>query len=134
MIGYKSSLLCAYASLWIPFGLALADTSTCPVPRYRAEVVRVIDGDTYVMRLALGLEVEVVTTVRLAVVDTPEMRGEQRPRGEAAKSFVEDWFAEHRVLYVQASKKGKYGRWIGTITCGHGKDLGTAIVTAGHVK
>ena len=45
---------------------------------YRAELIRVIDGDTVVMSLDLGFKTFVVRTLRLLDIDAPEVRGKRR--------------------------------------------------------
>jgi endonuclease YncB( thermonuclease family) len=49
------------------------DTLPGPIP---AELVRVIDGDTLVVRAHIWLGQTVETHVRLAGIDTPELRGD----------------------------------------------------------
>ena len=44
-----------------------------PTPAYPAEVLRVIDGDTFEARLRVWPGLEVVTKVRLAGIDAPEL-------------------------------------------------------------
>lgn len=88
---------------------------------YPAQLVRIIDGDTIVCRLDLGFRMFSVMPVRLAGVDTPEIRGPERPAGLIAKDFVEDWMQVacdpilDWPLLIESEKLGKYGRPIGTI-------------------
>jgi len=70
---------------------------------YRAKVVEIIDGDTYDLKIDLGLRVQTKIRVRLHGVDTPETYGVKAgsaewKRGQAAKAFVRAWFeAGHAV-------------------------------------
>ncbi|GEM_PF-2379354 len=69
-----------------------------------ATVVRVVDGDTLIVRLANGKE----ERVRLLGVDTPE---KTQPMGQLAKKFTEDMVLGRRVvLEFEKNKRGRYGR------------------------
>lgn len=56
-----------------------------PAYKYRAYCERVIDGDTYWLRVDLGFHAALTIPVRLHGVDTPEMN---TPEGKAAREFV----------------------------------------------
>jgi micrococcal nuclease len=81
---------------------------------YKAHCTSVYDGDTITVTLDLGfgLRMEKVK-LRLAGIDTPEMR---RPELEEARR-VRDWLRDKildkdiYVLTIQ-DKKGKYGRFL----------------------
>lgn len=101
------------------------------------DLVRVVDGDTVDLRVDLGYNVAVTERIRLGGIDCPEMRGENKEAGKAAKAFAARWFAattEHYVLTVK-NKKGKYGRYIGGIYGSSGEVLeclNEELVVAGH--
>jgi micrococcal nuclease len=62
-----------------------------PAYQYRAEVVRVVDGDTIDVILDFGFSLKQKMRLRLAYVDTPELRSkdeDERDRAQAAKQFV----------------------------------------------
>jgi len=91
---------------------------------YKARCIKVIDGDTFDLEIDLGFNIKITERVRLARVDTPEIRGEERPEGLKAKQFVNDalyiktpWLTAHsKDLYIDTTKgKGKYGRWIAEV-------------------
>ena len=100
----------------------------------RAQVERVIDGDTVKMRVAIWLEQEILISVRLSGVDTPELF---RPKCEAeralaleAKSFVEDFLQGGEAELIDI-EQGKYaGRVVARIEA-DGEALGSALVAAG---
>lgn len=88
---------------------------------YPASVVRIIDGDTIVCDIELGLDVVLVNQyIRLYQVDTPELTGEEKEEGKIAR----DWLVE-RVKNGEVEieirpefgnqGKGKYGRWLGIL-------------------
>lgn len=87
---------------------------------YRARVIRVIDGDTLDLEVDLGFRVYHQVRVRLADVDAPEPRGDERERGLEAKAFVEEWAELLRhgsewPLRIATAKVGKYGRWLASV-------------------
>lgn len=91
--------------------------------QYKAKVNRVIDGDTVVLDIDLGMEVWLHDQhVRLGNFDAPETRTrnlEEKARGLAAKAFLADHLKPgfHVILDSQdySGERGKYGRIIGDI-------------------
>lgn len=85
-----------------------------PLYSYRCEVVRVIDGDSIVVDIDMGMKVwKKDEHLRLLDIDTPEIRGEEKPQGLISKQFVVDWIAARKdVIYIQTLKAGKFGRWL----------------------
>lgn len=84
---------------------------------YRCRVERVVDGDTLDLEVDLGFRVYHRVRVRLASIDTPEVRGPEREFGLQAKAFVEEWVKSRDSIHewpflVATSKTGKYGRWL----------------------
>lgn len=91
-----------------------------------ARVVDCYDGDTLklVMPVPWAGGALRKVTARLLGVDTPEVRGESKPRGEAAHAFVLRWLAPsfdggrpkeffqgvHAVVRVECFGNDKYGR------------------------
>lgn len=70
------------------FGVQASETIAGPIP---ALVVRVIDGDTIVVRAHIWLGHDVETTIRIDGVDTPELRGKckyEKNLAVKAKKFV----------------------------------------------
>lgn len=58
---------------------------------YRAEVLRVLDGDTFEARVNLWPGLDTTTRIRLRGIDTPEMKarcGEERVKAEAARNTL----------------------------------------------
>ena len=88
---------------------------------YPAKVERVIDGDTIVVDLQLGLGVVLDDQyIRFYGIDAWETRGEEREKGLKAKEYLEERLSkgkieiEIRPEWGQAGK-GKYGRWLGIV-------------------
>jgi micrococcal nuclease len=102
----------------------------------RARVTRVIDGDTLDLMIDLGYEVWKSQRVRLALIDTPEVRGVEKEAGLAAKQFVVEWVSKAGPLFYVASKikrsKDKYGRYVVKIYDVDGNCLNSILHTTGH--
>ncbi len=81
---------------------------------YRAQLVRVIDGDTYALAIDLGFDVTITRHIRLAAIDCPE-------RGTAAglqtTIAAARWFAQaNGEVVIQSKHYDRYGRTIATVT------------------
>jgi endonuclease YncB( thermonuclease family) len=78
---------------------------------YACQLVRVVDGDTFVVNVDLGFEVHVTMTVRLAHVNAPELN---TFAGRQAKTLVAGWFGDVNQVHTLFSyaTKDKYGRRI----------------------
>jgi micrococcal nuclease len=97
-----------------------------------ALVVRVVDGDTLIVRLDDGRE----ERVRLAAIDAPEIsRKNPDPRGLAAAEFVRRACQGQEVLLLPAGRRtvfprDRYRRLVARVLVG-GQDLGAALVFLG---
>lgn len=81
---------------------------------YRAEVKDVYDGDTFRADIDLGLNICISykgQSFRLADIDTPELRGDERPDGLIVRDYVRDLILGKEVI-VNTMKTGKFGRWL----------------------
>ena len=87
------------------------------------EVVRIADGDTLTLLTADHSQ----HRIRLADIDTPERR---QPWGKRARqALAGKVFRKH--VRVEASKKDRYGRWIGRVHLGQ-RDINAEMVEEGH--
>ena len=88
---------------------------------YRAEVRRVVDGDTVDVTIDCGFNIHIKERVRLSGIDTPECRTrdlEEKKRGLAAKDrLIEilESFGNKFIIKTSIDKKGKFGRLLGEI-------------------
>jgi micrococcal nuclease len=107
---------------------------------YDASLVRVVDGDTVVLKIDLGFKVETEQSCRLYGIDTPELIGETRAAGLAAKVFVEmSLAAATGKLRVKTHKpiRDKYGRYLVELLYPVGDtdiNLNEQLVTFGYAK
>ncbi|MGI6555686.1 MAG: thermonuclease family protein [Bacillota bacterium] len=78
-----------------------------PLLLEKAEVVRVVDGDTVVVRLETGAE----ERVRFIGVNTPESTTKHEPYGEEAASFTRSRL-DGEIVYLEkdVSDRDRYGR------------------------
>jgi micrococcal nuclease len=85
---------------------------------YQAQVLHVIDGDTFAARITVWLGQDIVTLVRLRGVDAPEMHGrcrQERARAHEAKRVLAEFLASG-TLYLRDIGQGKYaGRTIAEV-------------------
>lgn len=102
-----------------------------PVP---ARVLEVIDGDTIRVRARIWLGQELETSVRLAGVDAPELKGRcprERELAQTAKSYIVTQVAgqEVRLFDVHLDKYG--GRVIARVETPRGENLSSGLIAAG---
>lgn len=84
---------------------------------YKAFVTRVIDGDTIVVDIDLGLGVwKKDERIRLAGINAPEIRGESRTQGFITTKILKTYVLEKNII-IKTTKddKGKYGRYIAEV-------------------
>lgn len=106
-----------------------------PCYRYSAIVASIYDGDTIRADIDLGFGCWVKNAkLRLAGIDTPEIRGGARPAGLAAKEFVSDRIpaGSEIIIVTDKDRTGKYGRYIATIFYDGGQNLNEQLVESGH--
>jgi micrococcal nuclease len=94
--------------------------------KYKAKVLRIVDGDTLDLTVDLGFGFTFRARVRLADFDAPESF---RPSCQAEKehanevvAFLEEVIPKGTEVLLDTNKTGKYGRWIGDIEA-RGGDL-----------
>jgi endonuclease YncB( thermonuclease family) len=91
---------------------ARLERSLAHVFHYPAELLRVIDGDTILVRIDLGFETFRRETIRLRGIDTPELRTKE---GKAARQFVVEALKTVKGLVVRTYKTDVYGRYVGDV-------------------
>ena len=116
---------------------------------YKAELVRVVDGDTVELMIDLGFSQFTRQTMRLYGIDAPELRTEA---GKAAKAWLWEALQPLESIYVQTiqlstkAKRDKYGRFLAvlysdltTVTVVmresiHPRSINAKMITEGHAK
>lgn len=84
---------------------------------YKAIVTDVYDGDSITVDIDLGFKSWLKDVkLRLYGIDTPEVRGVERPDGLISRDFVRDKIENQEIVLVTyKDKTGKYGRWLADI-------------------
>jgi endonuclease YncB( thermonuclease family) len=113
--------------------------STLPAPSlsYPAQVLRVIDGDTFEARVNLWPGLDVTTRVRLRGIDAPEMKArcsDERVRAEAARDALRVLLdqGEVGIAHVTLDKYG--GRVVADASTAATPDVSAALLDAGHAR
>jgi endonuclease YncB( thermonuclease family) len=79
---------------------------------YRAEVMRVLDGDTLLARLDLGFDVWKKERIRFAGVDAPAL---DEDGGDEAFEYVRDQLGKAKVVVIYTNKAEAHGRYVGHV-------------------
>jgi len=84
---------------------------------YKAIVTKVYDGDTITVDIDLGLHSWIKKErLRLSEIDTPEIRGKERPEGLIAAEYLRNLLlGQEIIIETIKDKKGKYGRYLARI-------------------
>ena len=102
-----------------------------PIP---ARVDRVVDGDTVVVVATIWLGQTLTTHVRIAGVDTPELRGDcpaERELARAARDGLADLLVSSEVT-LHGVRMGTFaGRVVAQVRNAQGRDVGQALLTQG---
>jgi endonuclease YncB( thermonuclease family) len=85
--------------------------ATSPLFTYRAEVKKVVDGDTADFLIDLGFQVWKRQKIRFAGVDAPALK----ESGEEAYEYVQAQLGKAKTVVIQTHKIDIYGRYIGWI-------------------
>jgi len=105
--------------------------------QYAATVKRIIDGDTYELEVDLGFGIIKTDKFRLLGIDTPETWrpscDNEELHGQQARYFVHDAIMD-KLIYIETSKTGKYGRYLCNVTYDGDKDLCEELKKAGFEK
>ena len=84
---------------------------------YPFTLTRVIDGDTVVGDIDLGFNIKLTNQrIRLIGINTPEIKGAERPDGLISKKFVEDTVMGKKLRFSsEEAGRDNFGRLLGTV-------------------
>lgn len=99
--------------------------------KYRADIDRVVDGDTVDVWVDLGFRIKTHQRLRLFGIDTPE-RGQEN--WAEAKAYLEKLLPKGSFATIETEKGDKYGRWIATIVNVDGEDVNKSMIDSGLAK
>lgn len=108
---YPSSMV----TISTPESEVLGDTKSQAMDVLNCVLVRVIDGDTIIVKFYVWSDIILEKYIRFDDIDTWEMRGPNKEKGKAAKEFLKELLASGDVILHTKRKKGKYGRLLGSI-------------------
>ena len=105
--------------------------------RYRAQLLRVVDGDTADVMIDLGFNVWTKKRLRFMGVDTWEKRTrnlEEKAKGIAASEFTQKYLERNDGKFtIQSHGVGKYGRVLAEIFIdGEETSLNKLLIENGH--
>ena len=124
--------MCLFCLLLLMPPLSAHESLPGPVP---ATVLRVIDGDSLVVRATIWLGQELETTARLLGVDTPELRGDcggERSLATRSRAFTAGLAATGAEISFSDIQLGKFaGRVLTRVETAGGVDIGQALIDAG---
>ena len=104
---------------------------------YNGIVKSIYDGDTIRIDVDLGFDTVIHNMKpRLSGIDTPEIRGDERPLGLIAKEFVVERIPVGSTIQIMTEKDatGKYGRYLATIFYDVGRNLNEELVASGNAE
>lgn len=103
-----------------------------PTYRYKAELARIIDADTWVLSIDLGWYISANKHVRLRDVNCPEPG---KPGGDEATAFVTDLLTGKPLIVESYKDRRSFARWVcdvWIIEDGEAVNVAQAIIDAGH--
>ncbi len=117
--------------------LTRGDAPSVSRAAHPAEVLRVLDGDTFEARVHLWPGLDVTTRVRLRGIDAPELKArcmEERVKAEAARDALKAILdqGEVGIMRVLLDKYG--GRVLADAATRVISDVGALLLDAGHVR
>jgi endonuclease YncB( thermonuclease family) len=104
---------------------------------YPAEVVRVIDGDTFEARVRVWPGLDVSTKVRLRNVDAPELHArcaDELAKAQAARAALETMLAAGGVTLSRVSLDKYGGRVDALVATRDTADVSTALLNGGWAR
>ena len=86
---------------------------------YKAQLIKVIDGDTLDVLIDLGFNISVKKRIRLFGIDTPEIRTKdliEKEKGLIVKNrLIEILSKSNNEFFITSHGLGKYGRCLGEL-------------------
>ena len=101
-----------------------------------ADVVRVIDGDTFEAAARIWLGEAIDIHVRIEGIDAPELHArcaDERRRAEAARDYLANRIGDGEVE-LSAVRYDKYGGRVRAVVRDAGGDVGAAMIAKGYAR
>jgi micrococcal nuclease len=102
---------------------------------YKAMITKVYDGDTITADIDLGFGIVTKKQkIRLLGINTPEVRGSEKPQGIISRDALRQRILGKEVIIkTSKDKKGKYGRWLGEVFV-EDENINQWLITEGYAK
>jgi endonuclease YncB( thermonuclease family) len=113
------------------------DTVRAGVAGQPAEVVRVIDGDTFDARVRVWPGIEISTKVRVRGIDTPELDARcaaERTKAEGARGALAKLLHAGGVTVHRVALDKYGGRVVADVSSRASADIGAALIAAGWAR
>lgn len=110
------------AAIAMALGLVIGNIAPPVMNTQHYKVIKVIDGDTIKVWHDTVPEHLRETNVRLAGIDTPEIRGKcerERILAQEAKSYIEETLNSAHNVVFDVIDRGKYGRYLVVVHADH---------------
>lgn len=104
---------------------------------YPAQVIRVIDGDTFEVRVALWPGLDITTRVRLRGIDAPELRARcaaERVKAVAARDALASLLAQGRVGISRVGQDKYGGRVDADVSTSRTASVSEALFAGGYAR
>lgn len=85
---------------------------------YKAEVLKVIDGDTLELKVDLGFNAFCVERIRLLGIDAFETRTKdpvEKIKGLEIKRRLTDFLSVYKDVFLKSTKDQTFNRWLGDV-------------------
>jgi micrococcal nuclease len=115
----------------------LADKTLANTRVYAAEVVRIIDGDTFVARMRTGPGGEVETRVRLRSIDAAELHArcsKELRLALAARAALQRLLADGSVMLSHVGRDKYPGRIDANVATRNTNDISAAMLSGGFAR
>lgn len=100
----------------------------------QGRVLNVLDGDTINVRLHVWIGQEIETHVRIAGIDTPEIKGKceaERRKARAARAEVANLLADNKITLLNVRLEKYAGRVLAEAQTTAGTDIRTHMINKG---
>ncbi len=93
---------------------------------YRAQVLRVVDGDTFEAKIHVWFGQDISTLVRIRGIDAPELKSrcaEEAQKAVAAQDLLADFLRSGAVILSDLSSDKYFGRVVARVELSYGPDF-----------
>lgn len=98
---------------------------------FEAQLVRVIDGDTYVFSMDVGFDIYPHITVRIMGINSPEIKGATKVQGMISRDYAEDFLMSAEYIEIRTERDMSFTRYLGDIYV-DGENLATHMASNGY--